>query len=860
MPSEVFVPSVLAPTIQAGINAVDPGGTVHVAPGLYPTPSTITVDKPVTIVGPQANVDPRPNCFTSRTPGDPTTEAIVDGLFTVAVIFRIQANDVTINGLEIRNGTGDLIESLAAAPVKERTRILYNIIHDSSGDEGVQLRNVSNGSISFNHVYNTLGDGINFCCGTINSTISFNEVHDIRSTDAAIYVYESTNVDIEGNLVYNVVNNDGIKRGRSDGFDVNRTGGVIRHNIVHDTNQDGITVYTSNTIIDGNEIYRSRSRNGALHVSFNVNNIVIQNNCIHDNGVPGDGRTTFGIRIGGGTLRPSNVVVNNNNLFDNPEGQLFYNSVPVLNAENNWWGSPSGPSPGSIMGNVDFIPFLEAPAPVCNPSIICPGDITTENDPGQCSGTVSYTIEATSFDCGIIEIACDPGGTHTFFPPEQSVSITEVQSFPVGSHTVTCTATNASGDTAECSFAVTVNDTEPPQLTCNDMTVPADPGQCSAVVSEYDVTVSDNCPGVTLVCDPPPGSAFPMGPSTVNCTATDAAGHQTSCSFTITVTPSITCSADITVLADPGENGAIVNYPDPAVSDCPGFTVSCNPPSGSFFPLGTTTVTCTARDDSGNANACSFTVTVIGAPSPAPTPEPFQNECIRVQKVFDWVYLTNRYRNKIQLPEACSPIIEERLAQGHRLTARCTTNPDHVLPIFPLLPQLQPAPTPFICPGARCDFGPDTATPVRCIAQDGTTVNLQAIPFLFTVCVRVDLIDINANDVICTDNVFVQFDEEVALCWERGLNIQCRTLDVICNASFRQLGAFAEPGIFLTVNICKEIQVVAEVKLELPARFCQPRGPVECTATPFIDDCPPLPSNLFPPQCPSLFPSSFDKL
>ncbi|MBT2696500.1 right-handed parallel beta-helix repeat-containing protein [Bacillus sp. ISL-40] len=150
----------------------------------------------------------------------------------MSVIFRILADDVTINGLEIRNGRGDLIELLASAPVKQRTRILYNTIHDSSGDEGAQLRNVSNGLISFNHVFNTAGDGINFCCGITNSTISFNEAHDSRSIDAGIYVFESTNMIIEHNLVYNVTVNDGIKLGRDDGFDAGRTGGVILDNIV----------------------------------------------------------------------------------------------------------------------------------------------------------------------------------------------------------------------------------------------------------------------------------------------------------------------------------------------------------------------------------------------------------------------------------------------------------------------------------------------------------------------------------------------------------------------------------------------------------------------------------------------------
>ncbi|EIJ78032.1 regulator of chromosome condensation-like protein [Bacillus methanolicus PB1] len=76
--------------------------------------------------------------------------------------------------------------------------------------------------------------------------------------------------------------------------------------------------------------------------------------------------------------------------------------------------------------------------------------------------------------------------------------------------------------------------------------------------------------------------------------------------------PTIICPADIIQLNDPGLSGAIVDFPPPSVSDqCPdGFTVFCTPPSGSFFPMGTTTVKCTVTDQCGGFATCSFNVTV----------------------------------------------------------------------------------------------------------------------------------------------------------------------------------------------------------------------------------------------------------
>ena len=63
----------------------------------------------------------------------------------------------------------------------------------------------------------------------------------------------------------------------------------------------------------------------------------------------------------------------------------------------------------------------------------------------------------------------------------------------------------------------------------------------------------------------------------------------------------VVCPANITVPNDPNQSGAVVNYPPPVVTgDCE--TVTCSPPSGSFFPVGVTTVTCT---DASNISTCN---------------------------------------------------------------------------------------------------------------------------------------------------------------------------------------------------------------------------------------------------------------
>ena len=82
-----------------------------------------------------------------------------------------------------------------------------------------------------------------------------------------------------------------------------------------------------------------------------------------------------------------------------------------------------------------------------------------------------------------------------------------------------------------------------------------------------------------------------------------------------TTAPTITCSANVTAVsavACPPTTSTTVTYPAPTATDnCPGVTTACIPASGSTFPVGTTTVNCTATDTAGNTATCSFTVTVF---------------------------------------------------------------------------------------------------------------------------------------------------------------------------------------------------------------------------------------------------------
>jgi hypothetical protein len=122
-------------------------------------------------------------------------------------------------------------------------------------------------------------------------------------------------------------------------------------------------------------------------------------------------------------------------------------------------------------------------------------------------------------------------------------------------------------------------------------------------------------------CTPASGSAFAMGTTTVNCSATDAHGNEATGSFTVTVQdtakPIVTVPATITAEAT-GPNGAHVSYNGvSAHDDIDGdLLASCDPTSPGTFALGTTTVTCSATDESDNTGTNSFDIVVQDTTGP----------------------------------------------------------------------------------------------------------------------------------------------------------------------------------------------------------------------------------------------------
>ena len=238
------------------------------------------------------------------------------------------------------------------------------------------------------------------------------------------------------------------------------------------------------------------------------------------------------------------------------------------------------------------------------PALVLPADQTAEATSGA-GASVSFTTSATDVVDGPLSVNCDHASGDTF---------------PVGTTTVACSATDTAGNPTTGSFHVTVQDTTAPLLVLPlDKTAEATGAAGASVL--FATAASDVVDGLMSVnCDHASGDTFPLGTTTVACSTTDTAGNPTTGSFHVTVQDTtaptlVGMPANLTRTTANG-SGTTLTYAAPTATDAvdPAPTIGCTPASGSTIPLGTTTVTCTATDAAGNPASASFTAAVTYVP------------------------------------------------------------------------------------------------------------------------------------------------------------------------------------------------------------------------------------------------------
>jgi hypothetical protein len=331
-----------------------------------------------------------------------------------------------------------------------------------------------------------------------------------------------------------------------------------------------------------------------------------------------------GLFVGFDALDTSSVVANFNDLAGNTfAGAWNASPLIVVDARENWWGDAGGPDDDTgvipavngVCGpvamlvnanpagdavsdeNVEYCPWAE--------QSLCPPDAGTlslelEDCPDDANGAPGFQIEVEvwmrdlttaaagfqaflEFDAGVLGYRSDLSSYSSGPFPEhvQDIATAEVATGMIridGS-----AAFGTSGTVLDSRLATLVFDV---LAECTQTSVDFDLGQpFPTELSANGLPIPTTLVNTALVLldDTPPT----VGPC-----------------------PDVTSVADANI--GDGCVGAIVIFPDPpALDTCdPSVDVECVPPSGSQFPVGTTTVTCTATDDCGNTDVCTFDVEV----------------------------------------------------------------------------------------------------------------------------------------------------------------------------------------------------------------------------------------------------------
>ena len=254
------------------------------------------------------------------------------------------------------------------------------------------------------------------------------------------------------------------------------------------------------------------------------------------------------------------------------------------------------------------------------PVLTCPADITIGNVPGQCFGALAALPAPTAVD------DCDT-----------NVSISSTMSFgkalqiPLGTQTITYSASDNCGNKSTCTVTVTVVDTETPTVICDQITQISlnNIGTAFVPAAVFNDGSFDNCAGPLLFEASRDGVAYGPG-VTFGCAdvgqvnmvffrATSADGLSDICMVEVLVDdkigPLLACPADLTVNCTDLATDLSV-YGQPTVLETCGATLTTDSTS-TVGNCGTGVImrTFTATDASGNASSCTQLITVIN-----PTP------------------------------------------------------------------------------------------------------------------------------------------------------------------------------------------------------------------------------------------------
>ncbi|HLK98814.1 MAG TPA: HYR domain-containing protein, partial [Hymenobacter sp.] len=187
-----------------------------------------------------------------------------------------------------------------------------------------------------------------------------------------------------------------------------------------------------------------------------------------------------------------------------------------------------------------------------------------------------------------------------------------------GTYTIQWTFSDGNGNSSTATQTVNVRDNVNPTITAPAAVAVNVTSGCTATgVALGTPTTDDNCRVASVTSDAP--SVFPLGNTTVTWTVTDAVGNTATATQVVTVrdniNPTITAPEAVAVNTNTNCTATGVSLGTPTTADnCIVASVTNNAPPA--FPLGSTTVTWTVTDGSGNTATATQTVNVTDNTAP----------------------------------------------------------------------------------------------------------------------------------------------------------------------------------------------------------------------------------------------------
>ncbi|MGI6085495.1 MAG: S-layer homology domain-containing protein [Acetivibrionales bacterium] len=377
-----------AESLKNALQEADDGDTIVLRTGRYELDETLVITKSVKILGPQANVDPRPSTNSQRT--DDNYEAILTGdkgdngdysskeeatnAGWLASIFEIRANNVVINGLTLERTYNHIIYSQTADPTGGDDRayditglqILNNIVRHGRGNEGIKIGRSIDALVQYNYIHDILypGDAIE-AYDVKGFRILDNEIDGCSSENGNIRVSNRTGGEpgiVRGNIIKNTEYHFAINAEDGDGDT------IIDNNLIENAKAGGIFVYkntsiseetpsvieiTNNTIdnyatapVQGTNYRETYIREAAfaIAVSYNLREgiqpvVTITGNTTR-NGADGMPVLAFGGGTTDAQAIPTDLsrITVSGNIFDNPYIKYIKTSGKLDISDNTWVG------------------------------------------------------------------------------------------------------------------------------------------------------------------------------------------------------------------------------------------------------------------------------------------------------------------------------------------------------------------------------------------------------------------------------------------------------------------------------------------------------------------------------------------